>query len=215
MLSVLALAALLSAPPSRAPPAALEREPVRYVPPMVNLTDEETRAARALALADAGEPPVAEVQAAAARQEVDPAQLASLRRRPRVAAWLPTVTAEYRHLERNLRVVGLQASSEVDYARFEPGEQIAVRASWSLPDLVFSRDELGVAAAAAELERRARAAVDRATRLWSERRSLRVSLALDPPQTASAWSERQLELDRLTAELDAVTGGLYSRGGAR
>lgn len=186
------LAALLAAPTSSAPPAPLP-DP-----------------ARLLAQLAAREPPVDRVQAAAAAVvEVavpDPAALAGRRR---LAALLPRLSAEVRAEQRSYRVVGLQGTSEVDYLRSSPGTTVRVQATWELADLWASRGEPSAASAALTRLRRREEAVERATALYFERRRLLLLLTLDPPAAPLARAELELALDRATAELDAMTGGLY------
>jgi len=160
---------------------------------------------RALALASAGDPDIARVQAAAARL----ATPASVRRGGLAAALLPRLTAEVRHLEQSNRVVGLQGSGEVDYVRLAPGTAYLVRATWDLSRLVAPAEAAGVEAA-----HRRDGAVKRATELYFERRRLRAALLLAPPADPAARAAAELDLDQMTAELDALTGGLAS-GGAR
>jgi hypothetical protein len=176
---------------------------------------DDVEVLRALALASAGEPGVAAVQAAAARlADGGGGRVAEgFPRRARLAALLPTVTAELRHDERSYRVVGLQGSGEVDYLREAPGNALAVRATWDLGELLAARAELAAASGAAERARRRAEAVKRATLLLFERRRLRLGLLLAPPADALARAEAELEIDRLGAELDALTGGLVARGG--
>jgi hypothetical protein len=178
----LALAALLLASPLAPDPA----------PPREVL--------RALAQAAAGEPDVARVQAAAARLAAPAAP-----RRNALAALLPRLTAEVRHDEQSNRVVGLQGSGEVDYLRLTPGTSVAVRATWDLSRLVTPPERAPV-----DPLRRRDEAVRRATQLYFERRQLRVALLLAPPQDPVARADAELEIDRLGAELDALTGGLFS-----
>lgn len=192
-----------SSPPPRPPP------PPPFPP-------DGAEPLRLLARLSAADPPVARVQAAAARQveaEVpDPSALAARRR---LAAWLPRLSAEVQHDERSYRVVGLQGSGEVDYARSSPGTSVTLRATWELPDLVASRGEPAAASATLSRLRRREEAVRRATELYFERRRQRLALALDPPAAPMARAEAELRLDRLTAELDALTGGLLSAWGGR
>jgi hypothetical protein len=170
---------------------------------------------RLLARLAASDPPVSRVQTAAAavvEQAVpDPTALAERRR---LAALLPAVTAEVRRDQSSYRVVGLQGTSEVDYARSSPGTTVSLRATWELPDLWATRGEpASVSVTLARLRRRDDA-VRRATALYYERRRLLALLALDPPTVPLARAEAELELDRTTAELDVLTGGLYAgRGG--
>jgi len=191
----------LPAPPAPAPP----------VPPR-----DPTEPLRLLARLAAADPPVAQVQAAAARlaeaEVPDPSALAARRR---LAALLPRLSAEVQHDERSYRVTGLQGSSEVDYARSSPGTSVTVRATWELPDLVASRGEPSAASATLSRLRRRDEAVRRATELLFERRRLRLALLLEPPAEPLARAEAELAVDRLTAELDAATGGLVSGWGGR
>jgi hypothetical protein len=172
-------------------------------------------ALRAVAVAASGDPPIEAVQAAAARVALggggDPASLPA---RVRWSAVLPRLTAEFRHLQQSNRTVGLSSSGEVDYLRLTPGTTVSLRATWDLPDLVAPRGELAASRAAADAARRRTDAALRATALHFERRRRRVALLLTPPEDARARAEAELELARLTAELDALTGGLYS-GAAR
>lgn len=195
----LALALALLAPPLVQRPAPPELPP-------------ESAALRALQLAAAGDPGVEEVQAAAARQAErgvpDPAALPG---RARLSALLPRLTLEYRHDEQSNRTVGLQGSGEVDYLRLAPGNTFTVRATWTLPELVAGRGELAAGAAAVARTHRQREAAARATALHFERRRRRVELLLAAPGDALALAAAELEIARLTAELDALTGGLYAR----
>jgi hypothetical protein len=171
----------------------------------------EPAALRALALAGAGEPGIREVQAAAAREAdrgaPDPA---SFPRRARLSALLPRITAEYRHDERSNRVVGLQGSGEVDYLRLAPGQTFTLRATWDLGGLVAASGEVAASGAAVARVRRRAEAVAKVTSVYYERRRLAVALVLEPPVDAPARARAELELDRLGAELDALTGGRLS-----
>lgn len=210
MTSLLLVATLLASAPSTLPP--------RPSGPLIAAAPDdlpERVALRAIAHASAGDPEVAAVQAAAAREAdrlgPDPARHAA---RLRLAALLPHLTAELRHEEQANRTVGLQGSGEVDYLRISPGNVALVRATWHLPDVVAGRGELAAIAASADRARRRAERVERATALHFERRQRRVALLLDPPADPLARAEAELEIARLGAELDALTGGLYS-GAAR
>jgi hypothetical protein len=200
-LALALLSTVLSAAPLRAePPPA--RSPERV----------EAEAFRALSAVAAGEPSIAEVQAAAARVAAAGVPAAgAFARRARLAALLPRLTAEVRRDERSQRIVGLQGAGEVDYLRLSPGTQVALRASWELGRLAAAPGELGGAAAGAARARRQEEAVRRATSLYYERRKLRLGLWLEPPPDPLERARAELEVDRLGAELDALTGGLVSR----
>jgi len=165
---------------------------------------------RLLARLAARDPPVLELQAAAAREAdrstPDPSALAARRR---LAAWLPTLSVEAKADRQSYRVVGLQTSGEVDYLRSSPGASIQVRATWDLGELVAARTEPAAASAAAARARHREEAVRRATLLLFERRRLQALLALDPPAEPVALAQLELELARATAELTALTGNAF------
>jgi len=142
----------------------------------------------------------------------DPSALAARRR---VAALLPRLSAEVRADQSSYRVYGLQTSGEVDYGRSSPGSSVRVVATWELSDLFASRGEPAAASSALSRLRRREEAVKHATALYYERRRLLVLLALEPPATPLGRAEAELELERTTAELNQVTGGLYAGRSAR
>lgn len=168
----------------------------------------------AVAAGARADPPIVEVQRAAARHAGELDGEADARGRARAAALLPRLTAEVRLDDRSYRVSGLQGSGEVDYARYAPGWLVAVRASWNLADLVDPPAPAASAQALLERSRRRLEAVRTATDLYFERRRLRMRLELDPPAAAGERGELELEVERLGAELDALTGGAFL-GGAR
>ena len=82
----------------------------------------------------------------------------------------------------------------------------SVTLTWDFAQLVYSREESQLALAHVHLARVRREAAEKAAALWVERRQRRASLQ---PLTGAARGEAAVELVRVTAELDAVTGGLY------
>lgn len=172
-------------------------------------TRVERAALRALAAIGAGEATIGEVQEAAARAadgQVPEAE--GFARRARAAALLPRLSIEARRDERSYRVVGLQSSGEVDYRHLSPGSAVLLRATWDLGELVAARGELAAAAASEARARRRADWVRRATALFYERRRAQLALLLAPPEGALPRAEAELQVERLAAELDALTGGL-------
>ena len=175
-------------------------------------TEPRDEAARLLGLVLAGEPRIESVQrAAAARAAPGRDDAEGWRRRARLAALVPRLVAEYRHDERSLHVVGVTSGSEVDYLRTSPGDTVSVRLAFDLDGLVFGKQELAAVAAAQRAEGHRRAALDRATRLYHERLRLRLSLVASPPASARERVALEIDLEAVTAELDALTG-LYGEG---
>jgi hypothetical protein len=209
--AVALLTALAAAPPA-APRAVAASHAVVDPPPAGAAYHAESEAYRALAAVSAGEPSIAEVQEAAAREaERGGPDVEGFPGRSRLSALLPRFTAEYRRDDRSYRVVGLQGNSEVDYARFTPGVEFVIRATWDLGTLVAATGEIAAANAASARAQRREAALKRVTALFFDRRRAMLALVLEPPATPLARAEAELAVDRLTAELEALTGGLLSR----
>jgi hypothetical protein len=199
------LAAALSAPPGLHPsPQGLASGPAAARDPAAEVF-------RALAAIAAGDPGIGAVQAAA-RGSVAVGATGSFARRARIAALLPRVALEVRHDEQSSRVVGLQGAGEVDYLRLAPGNALVLRVTWELGALAAAPGEVAAAAGEEGRARRADEAVKRATALHFERQRLRVALLLEPPSSPLARAQAELEIGRVTAELDAATGGLLTRG---
>jgi len=162
----------------------------------------------------ASDPPVAEVQRAAARRAApEPGETASWQARARWAALLPQLSASYSHAERSSRTLSLTSSGEVDLLRLTPTDEVGVRLSWNLTELVFAEAELRAADAAARAARRRAEAVEKVTELYFKRRELLARLWLSPPDDLRQRISAELAVEEISAELDELTGGLF--GGRR
>ncbi|MBI5068429.1 MAG: hypothetical protein HZB56_09325 [Deltaproteobacteria bacterium] len=167
---------------------------------------------RLLARLAATDPPVEEVQRAAAlRAAPTPSEAASWTSRARWSSWLPRLTTSFRHDERAQHTLGLTSTAEVDYVRLAPGNEVRVQLTWNLAEVAFSDAEVRTAEAAARAARLRAEAAERVTRLYFRRRSLLATLWLAPPDDPAARLAAELALDEATAELDFLTGGLFTR----
>ncbi len=89
--------------------------------------------------------------------------------------------------------------------------QIILRADWDLTRLVFNKDSI---TAARQIERIVNQREDILTtvnKLYFARRQLQVDLELEPPTSVERAVKSQLRIDALTADLDALTGGWFSK----
>jgi hypothetical protein len=165
----------------------------------------------------AGEPTVAEVRAAAVRYAgLAPERARGWARRSRLAALAPEVSA------RALRAVGRDeglkiTGGETDYQKIDAGDDLIleVRATWDLRRLVFDNGELRAAREGARQAAQRRQLETEVTRLYYERRRGQIDWILDPPSNAAERATRIVEMEELTAQLDALTGGYLSRELAR
>ncbi|MFT7579765.1 MAG: hypothetical protein ACI9MR_001431 [Myxococcota bacterium] len=89
--------------------------------------------------------------------------------------------------------------------------QLEFRAEWDLTRLVFNRD--GVAASR-QIERLVNQREDVLTtvnKLYYARRQAQIEMEIDPPTSVQKAIRMQLRIDGLTADLDALTGGWFSK----
>lgn len=87
----------------------------------------------------------------------------------------------------------------------------AVRATWQLNELVMSSEEIRIINEAQDIVKLRDKLLEEATRLYFERRRLQVDLLLGGGGDMRKKVSDQLRLAELTAQLDAHTGGQFSR----
>ena len=174
---------------------------------------------RALAASD---PPLDALRAAAsALALVEPDRARSLVTRARVAGWLPKVRARVdRRFARSesvdlgsssaapLAPVGIDSNNDVRYE---------LRATWDLSRIIFNPDELAAQFQALRTADARREIESLVIRLYFERRRLKAELgAADATTMAPAGMPLsgmtlELRVAEIEAELDALTGGAFTR----
>ncbi len=154
--------------------------------------------------------------AAVARAQAEPERARSLVGRAGHAAWLP-----------ELRLRGEKRLGRSESLDVRPGTAAAptigrdalgldvfddvryeVRATWDLPRLIFSPDEVAAVQQALRMADMRREIEAQVNRIYFERRRLLVNPAGGPPVEATG---ALLRVEELEAELDAVSGGAFSR----
>jgi hypothetical protein len=165
----------------------------------------------------AGDPPVEALRhAATALALAEPARARSLVTRARWAGWLPEVRVQVTRrfgrvesedfggatLDAPATPVGVDTTNDVRYEG---------RASWDLSRIVFNPDELGAETQALRMADVRREVELLVIRLFFERRRLKTeAVTTDASDTASRF-RLELRVQEIEAELDAVTGGAFSR----
>lgn len=171
----------------------------------------------------AADPPIDALRSAAtALALAEPARVRSLLERARLAGWLPELRLRVdRRFARKESVdlggsdaaalsvtpVGIDSNNDVRYE---------ARATWDLGRILFNPDEIAAHAEALRTADVRRALETTVIRLYFERRRLKAeSLAADANEE-SGNMKLELRIAEVEAELDALTGGAFSRlqGGA-
>jgi len=174
---------------------------------------------RALAAAD---PPIDALRAAAsALALVEPDRARSLVNRARFAGWLPEVRSRVdRRFARTesvdlgssttapLAPVGIDSNNDVRYE---------LRATWDLSLIAFNPDELGAQFQALRTADARREIEAQVIRLYFERRRLKAELtaadatSMPPGGVPLSGMALELRVEEIEAELDALTGGAFTR----
>jgi hypothetical protein len=199
----------LLAPAPLALPAPPPMPPMRPIDPA------------ALRLLWASDPPVDALRhAATALAQAEPAHARALIQRARWAAVLPETRVRIdRRFNRAESVdlgkspldgpatpVGVDSNNDVRYEW---------RATWDLSRIIFNPDELGAESQALRVADVRREIEGRVIRLYFERRRLKAeALATDATDTVAAL-RLELRIEEMEAELDALTGGAFTRLQAR
>ncbi|MBM4392283.1 MAG: hypothetical protein FJ090_14275 [Deltaproteobacteria bacterium] len=108
------------------------------------------------------------------------------------------------------------ASSQA-YGPFETAQAVdidhaaIVKARWELNKLVMSSDQIRMISEAQDIVKLRDKVLEDVTRLYFERRRLQVDLLLNSGGEMKKRVSDQLRLAELTAQLDAFTGGRFSR----
>ncbi len=169
---------------------------------------------RALAAED---PPVAALRAAAtALVLAEPERAHSLVERARFAGWLPELRIMVdRRFARSesvdlgtpsdgaaLAPVGIDSNNDVRYQ---------ARATWDLSKIIFNPDEVTAQFQALRTADARREIESLVIRLYFERRRLKAESAAADDLDMLPGSRRELRIAEVEAELDALTGGAFTR----
>lgn len=172
-------------------------------------------AARAEEAPAAAEPTLGQAVEAAARRAAGSGADDELRAgRARRSRWLPVLRAQLGGRDDERLRAGEWRGAPISEEDALRSRSWLVSASWDLPQLLYGREEVAIAASSAHLARARQQAAAQAARLYAERlRALRTALAA--PEGPADRLERALAVLTATAELDALTGGLFAAALAR
>ncbi len=157
------------------------------------------------------EPTIAQVRATAIRYaEVMPEKIQSWRARAAWKSWIPHFTLS---LNRSTDAT-IGSSSSAGKTTFTVGPDdhsltVNYGFTWDLANLVWSTDQTSIDVRSRLMVQLRNDILDEVTRLYFERRRLQVEYALAPVKEPTLQAERQLRLEELTAQIDALTGGEF------
>ncbi|MFH1868671.1 MAG: hypothetical protein ABH843_06845 [Candidatus Omnitrophota bacterium] len=161
------------------------------------------------------EPTISEIQQAAiSYAEVSHEKIEWMRSAAKNKAWLPKVTAG---LDGDIdRAIDLDrgGTNDPDFYIVGPKEKgwgWDVSASWDLGELIWSDDQTNIDVRSRLMVQLRNDILDEVTKLYFERRRLAHELYSNPPEDKEKKALKQLRLEELTANIDALTNGYLSK----
>ncbi|MCM8783965.1 MAG: hypothetical protein NC818_04245 [Candidatus Omnitrophica bacterium] len=151
------------------------------------------------------EPTIQEVRKEAIRYaEVYPEKIKNWRTQARLKAFVPEFDLDY---DKTISIYGAQSYERVVVGPRDWGMSLR----WDLGDLIWSTDQTSIDVRSRLMVQLRDDILDETNRLYYERRRVKLGLLLNPPQDLKERLEKQIRLDELTAGLDALTGGYFSK----
>jgi len=159
------------------------------------------------------EPTVREVQQQAIDyMRVHPQEVDSWRVRARTNALAPRLTTQVQgDLNDDRRTVEKPGDPTIVSQDNDQSGRLVIGAAWDLDRLIFEPQEMAVARESVRIANLRDRVLDEVTRRYFERRRLQVDLELSPPKDLADRVKKELRLQELTADMDAVTGGWFSQ----
>jgi len=151
------------------------------------------------------EPTIREVQEAAVRYaEVHPDKIKHWRAQARIKAFVPEFDLDYD------KTVTTALGATYDRVQVGPRDW-GMSLKWNLADLIWSTDQTSIDVRSRLMVQLRDDVLDEVNRLYFQRRRLKLELLLEPSDDLKERLEKRLRLEELTAGLNALTGGYFSR----
>ncbi|MDD5729582.1 MAG: hypothetical protein PHN57_00425 [Candidatus Omnitrophica bacterium] len=161
------------------------------------------------------EPGIKDIQEAAIRYaEVEPGKIKLMREKAAKKAVLPQLNLGVNRNVTDLWHWESGSTTKADDDVLKKGEDAlewSVSLSWDFGELIWNNDQTSIDSRSRLMVQLRQDILDEVTKLYFER--LRVKLELDNVslEDRKNWSEKELKIAELTASLDALTGGYFSR----
>lgn len=144
--------------------------------------------------------------------ELSPGKIRRWRDLARLRAFVPSLSVGLDQ-DRDANIV---SSTTAGVTKFSVGPDRRTRSldfgfSWDLGDLVWSSDQTSIDVRSRLTTQLRQDLLEEATRLYFERKRLQAEFSARPSEDPALRQERELRLAELTAYLDALTGGGFSK----
>jgi hypothetical protein len=144
--------------------------------------------------------------------EVAPEKIARWRQQARWRAFVPSLNLTLdRDWDGNVTSSSSQGISRFFVGPDEESSGVGFSLNWDLGDFVWSTDQTSIDVRSRLMVQLRQDLLEEATRLYFERRKLIVEFEAHPSHDPLLNRERQIRIQELTAYLDAISGGWFSR----
>lgn len=151
------------------------------------------------------EPSVQEIQEVAIKYaEVHKKKIDEWRKSAKQKAMLPKVSVGIDESEGDYYYGGAWRGKDRD-----TGWDLSL--TWDLSELIWNSDQTSIDTRSRLMVQLRDDILDEVTRLYFERRRIQIELLTNPPKNLHTKLEKELRLHELTAGIDALTGGWFSR----
>ena len=143
----------------------------------------------------------------------EPAKVASWRQRARLASLLPEVrvAVDYDTDSDDTRTFTSSTSEPRQVVGADEKVGYELRATWDLNEAVFNRSEIPIRRAVVNASRQRDSLISEVTKIYFSRRRAQVDLLLAEDISAKERVKQELRIAELTAYLDGLTGGWFSK----
>jgi len=186
----------------------LLRISLKYLP-------DEGSAGSSVVVSRSEEPTIREVHEAAIRYaEVEPEKILCWRKAAAKKAWLPKMTVGWDRNASSLWHWESGSSTKPDDDVLRRGKDFLdwdLTMSWDFGELIWNNDQTSIDTRSRLLVQLREDVLDQVTKLYFERQRVKMSLNDLRIEDRKKRLEKELRLQELTASLDALTGGYFSR----
>ncbi|MFH1778986.1 MAG: hypothetical protein ABH847_03030 [Candidatus Omnitrophota bacterium] len=159
------------------------------------------------------EPTILELHQAAIRYaEVSPNKITNWRRQAALKALLPQVSVGYdRDIDRTISAYNYGGKTTYTLGPDDESYGFDFSVKWDLGDLIYNETQTSIDSRSKLMVQLRNDVLEKLNQAYFERKRLKTELLKYQDKTSPAYVERQLKIEELTAQIDALTGGYLSR----